>query len=153
MMERPRLYGALASVSGFVLALVAAFVALVTYQTLAKKEPPLRMETLSSTAYQWKGDTVFVYERRITAAAEVQVLLQRVITCTLDRGIISYDLPAVNRAYKKGEERIVRRLVTYPELLPTGTPCQLSTTVKWSPDFSMNWQLAEMDDINFEVGK
>lgn len=143
----------LASLIGVLIGLMFTFVVAVVWQTTYPQSAPLEFETGTATAFVDNDDTVVIYLRPFTANRDAHVALERSVLCQVHGGEAVFDLPQYLREYKAGERVAQQRIILYPAALPIGTECAITTDVKWSPVFSMNWHVKKLNPLPFTVAQ
>lgn len=141
----------LASFIGVLIGLMATFVIAVTFQTMRNDDPPLKFEEGKAVAFVDADDTVVLYLRPFVSIRDESVSLERSVLCEINGGEVVFDVPPYLRTYKAGERVSQQRVILYPASLPIGTHCSITTDVKWSPTFSMNWHIYKLQPLPFVV--
>lgn len=141
----------LASIIGVLIGLMFAFVVAIVFQTSYPDKAPLEFEEGKAAAFVDADDTVVVYLRPFVATRTETVALERSVICRLHGGEAVFDLPQYLRTYQAHERIQQQRVILYPAALPVGTKCIITTDVKWSPVFSMNWHIHKLPPLPFEV--
>lgn len=140
-----------AAVTGFALAALVFFCSLIAYQTAVEQPSPLVFDQGRAIAFPEGDDTIVIYQRNITALANVHYDLERSISCEDKGAYYVQDLPPLIRQIRDGEKRSVKRVINFPVTLPVGTNCELTTTVLWAPKFSMVNHSYVLPPIKFMV--
>lgn len=137
---------------GFCLTTTAGFVGCIIWQTVTPAEAPILFS--EGVAYAWNdphNDMVIMYHREVVALRTTTAEVHREIICHREHHDEAFDLPLLTREYVKGEEKAIKRFITFPVSQPLGTKCALKTAIRWWPVFSMTAHIVPMPDIEFEV--
>lgn len=128
--------------------LIVLFMILVLYQSLVDiKPPPLQTGESHASAKAGVVSTVVTYSRHVTIEEDVIAVVSRSLAC---QGYSTFDFPEVTRKYEEGD-RVGRRALVVHYRIPPGTQCQLLSSYRYKPTFSIPWHHVQVPPLSVVV--